>query len=234
MRPSTFHGMEIDIAPIAGLLSDRARVAMLWAVSDGRHMPASTLAETGHVSPSAATAHLSKLVAAGLLAVERKGRQRLYRLANPAVVAALEALAAVPPAAPPDVQTPSPLSLARTCYDHLAGALGVRVTDVLIARGALRLEGDAYAVTSVDTFTDLGIDMRTVGTGTRRAFARPCLDWSERRYHLAGALGAALTTRWLEEGWLARSPLNRAVSVTSHGRRGFRHALGIIVDLALR
>jgi DNA-binding transcriptional ArsR family regulator len=226
--------MDLDIAPIAGLLADRARVAMLWAVSDGRHLPASVLAETGHVSPSAATAHLGKLVASGLLAVERRGRQRLYRLANPAVVAALEALAAVPPASPPDVATPSPLSLARTCYDHLAGALGVRVTDVLIARGALRLEGDAYAVTCVDTFSDLGVDLDTVAGGTRRSLARPCLDWSERRHHLAGALGAALVTHWLDAGWLARSSASRALIVTPQGRRGFRRALGITVDLALR
>jgi DNA-binding transcriptional ArsR family regulator len=226
--------MDLDIAPIAGLLADRARVAMLWAVSDGRHLSAGVLAETGNVSPSAATAHLGKLVAAGLLAVEQQGRRRLYRLANPAVIAALEALAAVPPAAPPDVPTPSPLSLARTCYDHLAGALGVRVTDVLIARGALRLDGDAYAITAPNTFADLGVDVDSVRAGTRRSLARPCLDWSERRYHLAGALGAALATHWLAAGWLARLPTSRALAVTPQGRRGFRHVLGITVDLALR
>ncbi len=228
--------MDLDIAPIAGLLADRARVAMLWAVSDGRHLPAGVLAETGHVSPSAATAHLTKLVAAGLLAVERRGRLRYYRLANPAVVAALEALAAVPPAVPPDLQMPSALRLARTCYDHLAGALGVRVTDVLIARGALMLAGDAFTVTlaGTRTFAELGVEVATVAGRSRRAMARPCLDWSERRHHLAGALGAALATRWIEAGWLERSKANRALSVTSQGRRGFRRALDITVDVELR
>ncbi len=228
--------MDLDIAPIAGLLADRARVAMLWAVSDGRHLSAGNLAEIGRVSPSAATAHLTKLVGAGLLAVERQGRHRLYRLANPTVVGALEALAAVAPAPRPDVRAPIPLHLARTCFDHLAGALGVRVTDVLIARGAIVLTDDAYMVTlsGEGTFAELGVDVGAIASGTRRMVARPCLDWSERRYHLAGALGAALVHRWLEAGWLNRLPGTRAVTVTSQGRRGFRRLLGITVDVTLR
>jgi DNA-binding transcriptional ArsR family regulator len=228
--------MDLDIAPIAGLLADRARVAMLWAVSDGRYLSAGAMAKSGRVTPSAASAHLTKLVGAGLLAVERHGRHRLYRLANPAIVSALEALAAVAPAAPPDLQMPSPLRLARTCYDHLAGALGVHVTDVLIARGALMLAADSYVVTpaGIDLFAELGIDVESVTQESRRAIARPCLDWSERRYHLAGALGAALATHWLDAGWLARSPSNRSLTVTPSGRRGFRQTLGITVDVALR
>jgi DNA-binding transcriptional ArsR family regulator len=162
MSPLNFPDMEIDITPIAAVLSDRARVAMLWAVSDGRRLPAAALAAVGHVTPSAASAHLAKLVDTGLLGVERDGRHRRYWLANPAIVAALEALAAVPPAAPPEVPVPSPLSLARTCYDHLAGALGVRITDVLIARGALGLEGDVYRVTGAETFSELGLDLDVV------------------------------------------------------------------------
>lgn len=228
--------MDLDIAPIAGLLADRARVAILWAVSDGRHLSAGNLAEIGRVSPSAATAHLTKLVGAGLLAVERRGRQRFYRLANPTVVGALEALAAVAPAPRPDVRAPIPLHLARTCFDHLAGALGVRVTDVLIARGAIVLTDDAYTVTpsGVGTFAELGVNVSAIASGTRRTMARPCLDWSERRYHLAGALGAALVSRWLEAGWLDRLPGTRAVTVTPQGRRGFRQLLGITVDVTLR
>ena len=229
--------MEIDIAPIAAILADRARVAMLWAVSDGRRLPAAALAAAGHVTPSAASAHLAKLVDTGLLAVQRQGRQRRYWLANPAVVAALEALAAVPPAVPPDVPVPSPLSLARTCYDHLAGALGVRVTDVLVARGVLGLEGEVYRVSGAEMFADLGVDLDTTREAARRArrpLARPCLDWSERRYHLAGALGEALVTRFFSLGWVARLPAGRALAVTSQGRRGFRRTLGITVDVALR
>lgn len=229
--------MEIDITPIAAVLSDRARVAMLWAVSDGRRLPAAALAAVGHVTPSAASAHLAKLVDTGLLGVERDGRHRRYWLANPAIVAALEALAAVPPAAPPEVPVPSPLSLARTCYDHLAGALGVRITDVLIARGALGLEGDLYRVTDAETFSELGLDLDVVKESAHRArrpLARPCLDWSERRYHLAGALGSALATHFLDAGWVSRHPTSRALAVTPQGRRGFRRALGITVDIALR
>jgi DNA-binding transcriptional ArsR family regulator len=229
--------MEMDITPIAAILADRARVAMLWAVSDGRRLPAAALAAAGHVTPSAASAHLSKLVDTGLLGVERHGRQRRYWLANPAVVAALEALAAVPPAAPPDVLVPSPLSLARTCYDHLAGALGVRVTDVLVARGALGLEGDVYRITGAEVFRELELDLDAVTESAHRArrpLARPCLDWSERRYHLAGALGAALVTRFLDAGWVSQLPTSRALAVTAQGRRGFRRTLGITVDVALR
>lgn len=228
--------MDLDIAPIAGLLADRARVEMLWAVSDGRHLSAGSLAEVGQVSPSAATAHLTKLVSAGLLAVERQGRRRLYRLANPTVIAALEALAAVAPAPRAASRAPTQLHLARTCFDHLAGALGVRVTDVLIARGAIVLSDDAYTITASGegTFAELGVDTKAVASGTRRAVARPCLDWSERRHHLAGALGAALISRWIAAEWFERLPDTRALTVTPQGRRGFRRLLGITVDITLR
>jgi DNA-binding transcriptional ArsR family regulator len=231
--------MDADVAPTAAVLADPARVAMLWAVSDGRALAAGALARAGGVTASAASAHLSKLVAAGLLAVTPRGRHRWYRLANPRVVAALEALAALTPPAPIRLTAPTGLRLARTCYDHLAGALGVRITDVLVDRRILIPSGAQYALSASGEreFAALGIDVAAVTTAagrTRRPLARACLDWSERRHHLAGALGAALATHLIDSEWMARTPAGRALTITPHGRRCFRQILGIVVDVSLR
>jgi DNA-binding transcriptional ArsR family regulator len=232
---------DADVTRAAALLAEPARAAMVFAVSDGRSLPAGELARIGRLAPNAATPHLAKLVAGGILSVVRHGRYRYYRLGNPAVVAALEALAAigVVRAAPtePSTRLPSGLRFARSCYDHLAGALGVRVTEALVARGALT--PDALAVTSgaAEVFGEFGVDLPAVVATARqgrRLLTRPCLDWSERRDHLAGALGAAVMAGLLERGWVARLPASRALAVTPEGRRGFRRALGVIVDVAVR
>ena len=227
---------DAQVAPTAALLADPARVAMLWALSDGRALPAGALAEVARVGAPAASAHLAKLTTAGLLAGERHGRHRYYRLANAAVVAALEALAAVAPparaASSKEAHAASGLRLARMCYDHLAGALGVRVTDALVAHGALRVDGRSYAVTEtgVGRFAELGVDVaavREAARRTRRPLARTCLDWSERRYHLAGALGAALAGRLLDAGWVERTPAARTLRVTNAGRRALRREFDV-------
>ncbi|MBX6331953.1 MAG: winged helix-turn-helix transcriptional regulator [Gemmatimonadaceae bacterium] len=223
-----------DVVPVAALIADAARSSMLWALSDGRALTAGELARLAGVSAATASEHLAKLVAGGLVAGERHGRHRYYRLIAPEVVAAMEALAVAARPAPPrsagEAYSGKLLRFARTCYDHLAGYVGVAITDALVERDVLRLEGRAYAVTAQGAawFAELGIDVDALRSG-RRAFARACLDWSERRYHLAGALGARLCERLIALEWLARQPGTRALRVTNAGRRALQRSFGIRV-----
>ncbi len=219
---------DANIAPLASLIGDPVRAAMLWAVSDGRALPAGELCRIARSTPSAGSAHLTRLVAGGLLTVERHGRHRYFKLATPGVVSALEALAAIaaptPAASLKEAHAAGAIRLARTCYDHLAGLLGVGLTRALVEQNALVLTGREYSVTDagIARFATLGIDVNRVAEAarrTRRPVARACLDWSERRHHLAGALGAALVTRLLELAWVERMPASRALKITNQGRR---------------
>ncbi|HEX7120507.1 MAG TPA: winged helix-turn-helix domain-containing protein [Longimicrobiales bacterium] len=225
---------DADIAPVAALLADAKRAAILFALSDGRALPASELARCARATPSTTSAHLARLVEGGLLAMERHGRHRYYRLAKPEIVAALEALAAVAPPARAatfrESQAGKAIRFARTCYDHLAGELGVRITDALLEQGALVPAGRDFELTAAGAarFAELGIDADRARR-RRRAFARACLDWSERRYHLAGALGTALLDRFLELRWIERTPSSRAVRVTNDGRRAFQRHFSVQV-----
>jgi DNA-binding transcriptional ArsR family regulator len=220
------------IAPVAALVADGTRAAMLQALGDGRALPAWELAAEGGVKAPTASAHLAKLVDGGLLAVERHGRHAVYRLASPQVGRLLEALATLAPAAAPgtfrEARHGRDLRLARSCYDHLAGRLGVVVSDALVRTGMLRLRGASYVLTARGerALRRLGVDPDAARTA-RRAFARPCLDWSERRPHLAGALGQALLARFLANDWLARRRTGRSLLVTERGWRGFQKALGV-------
>lgn len=220
------------IAPVAALMSDRARAAMLLALADGRVRPACDLALLAGVKAPTASAHLARLVEGGLLAVERSGRHALYRLATPQVARALESLATLAAPAPAgtfrESQHGRALRVARSCYDHLAGQVGVAVTAALVQRGAIRLRGSAYVLNPAGerTLRRLGVDVASA-RGTRRVFARPCLDWSERRHHLAGALGAALLDGLLASAWLRRSRTGRALFVTDRGWRGLARAFGV-------
>jgi DNA-binding transcriptional ArsR family regulator len=205
-----------DLAPVAVLLGDRARVAMLAALADGRALPAGELARRAGVRPATATAHLRRLVDGGLIRVRVQGRHRYHELASPQVATALEALAQLAPATPVrslrQHSTATALAEARTCYDHLAGRRGVELRDQLLAAGALRLlDHRDHALTSAgETLVDaLGIDLDAM-RASRRVFARSCLDWTQRRPHLAGVLPAALTQRFLADGWLIRGT-SRAV-----------------------
>lgn len=223
---------DASIAPVAFLLADRARATILLALADGRVLPACDLALQAGVKAPTASAHLARLVDGGLLAVERQGRHALYRLASPRVARALEALSVLAPARPAgsfrESQHGKALRVARSCYDHLAGQLGVAVTAALLGRGALRARGGAYVLTSsgARALRRLGVDVEAA-RGTRRAFARPCLDWSERRHHLAGALGAAVLDRLLATGWLRRRRSTRALEVTARGWRGLRDTFDV-------
>lgn len=222
-----------QLAEIAALVGDPARANMLNALMDGRALPASELAYFAGVSAPTASGHLAKLVAANLLAVEQHGRWRYYRLATPLVGRMLEGIMAVAAASParhrPVSRIDAQLRAARTCYDHLAGRLGVGLADAMVAQGHAVLEdgGGEITATGHAHLADLGVDMQVKGK-SRRVFCRPCLDWSERRPHLAGTVGAALATRCFELGWIARLPDTRAVAITDAGRAGFAASFGFV------
>jgi DNA-binding transcriptional ArsR family regulator len=218
----------------AALVADPARAAILQSLSDGRPRPAGELARRAGVSFSTASAHLARLLDGGLLGVEREGRHRYYRLGDPEqVVGLLETLAAlapVPPASGPVARAleASPIRRGRTCYNHLAGILGVSITDALLRHEWLALEGRTFELTVAGEagLAELGVDV-AAARRTRATFARACLDWSERRYHLAGALGAALCTRLFELCWIERADGGRVTHVTTGGRRALRRRLGL-------
>jgi DNA-binding transcriptional ArsR family regulator len=213
---------EPGIASVAALIGDSARAAMLCALMDGGELTASDLARRGAVAPNAASAHLAKLVAGGLLAVRASGRQRLFRLASAPVGHAIEALSAIAP--PPRIvglsqsRISEELREARTCYDHLAGRLGVGVTEALAKRGVLIARADDYALSrkGAVVLAELGVDLDGA-RASRRSFAHRCLDWSERRSHVAGALGAAICDAFLGRRLVERRKGNRSLRITPAG-----------------
>ncbi|MFD4785981.1 ArsR/SmtB family transcription factor [Streptomyces sp. NPDC058459] len=221
------------LASLAALLADETRAGCLLALLDGRAWTAGELARHVRVAPSTLSGHLNRLVAGGLLTTERQGRHRYVRLADARAAQLVEDLAAhLPqdvvvqvPHTLREVRTQSALARGRTCYDHLAGRLGIAVTDALTVRGLLRQDG-GFALTDAGLawFADTGI---TVDRSTRRPPARACLDWTERRPHLGGGAGAALCRYALETGWCVRLGPGRAVRVTSAGKRALADLLGI-------
>jgi len=227
--------MEANVAFPAALIGDPTRAAILMALLDGRFQPASALAYAANVTPQSASNHLARLLDGGLLAVERQGRHRYYRLASPDIAAALEALAVIAPSprhlCEPLTQKGRTLRFARCCYDHLAGQLGVAVTDALLRRGILRVDASRARYYEISTsghawFVALGIDPAARRAG-KPLHARCCLDWTERRYHLAGSLGTVLLERFETLGWLQRQRETRAVQVTPDGCDGLLALLGI-------
>lgn len=210
-----------DLARPAALLADATRAAIVAVLMDGRAYTATELALEGGVAASTASGHLARLDAGGLVTVHRQGRHRYYALASPAVAAAVEALMALAP----DVRVPHPgdgcaLRRARSCYDHLAGEAGVALLQSLLDHGHLAGSGPDLALTrsGQDWMGRLGLDVAALGAG-RRPLVRPCLDWSERRTHLAGALGAALFVRFLDLRLVMRADTGREVSLSADGTR---------------
>lgn len=224
-----------SVAEIAALLGNPARANMLTALMDGRALTAGELSLAAHVSPQTASGHLGKLRDARLLALRKQGRHAYYRLASPTVGRMLEGIMAVaadgPPRYRPRWQGDEALRTARTCYDHLAGRLGVALADALERNGFLVLGDDGGEITAKGRafLADWGLDFAVIGQG-RRAFCRPCLDWSERRFHVAGALGAAVARHCFDLNWLRRLPDTRAVVITERGRHGFRETLDLGAD----
>ncbi|MBW4716375.1 ArsR/SmtB family transcription factor [Saccharothrix obliqua] len=217
-----------ELAELAALLADRTRAAVLVALLDGRAWTAGELARAAGVAPPTASAHLTRLVEAGLLREHRQGRHRYVRLAGPEEAALLEHLLAYAgPGRPAPTLRAATASAAlargRTCYDHLAGRLGVALADALVARDLLTADLTTTPA-GLAWFDALGADF----TGTRRPVTRACLDWTERRPHLAGAAGAHLCAWLHDRGWVRRSGTGRAVAVTDDGRVALADLLGLV------
>ncbi|WBC16239.1 winged helix-turn-helix domain-containing protein [Micromonospora sp. WMMA1998] len=220
------------LAGLAALLADPTRAEFCLALLDGRAWTAGELARRAGVAASTASDHLTRLVRGGLLAEERQGRHRYVRLADPSVAQLLEDLTARAPAPATSPRTlraasaGAALAYARTCYDHLAGRLGVLLRDALLARGVLdRAGGLALTPAGMSWLAEVGVPVEPL-RAARRPLVRDCLDWTERRPHLAGALGAALCGRFLDLGWTARGS-GRAVRLTPAGRDGLAAALAL-------
>jgi hypothetical protein len=211
---------------------------MLTALMDGRALTSGELARVAGIMPQTASGHLARLSSAGLLAMFRQGRHHYYRLASAEVARMLETMLAVAHGALPGqrravVTGPRDAAMrtARTCFDHLAGRLGVRIAEGLVDRGHIELSDEAGAITKagIAFFDDFGVDLSAGSRSGKRRFCRPCLDWSERRPHVGGTLGAALATRCFGLGWIERTPASRAVAVTQAGRQGFAERFGIVL-----
>ena len=229
---------DADIAAVASLLADPARSKVLLALDDGRALPASVLADEAGISRQTASSHLGKLIDAGMLLVETHGRNRYYRLAGPEIGELLEHLVRLAPARPVrslrEGTKAAKLRSARTCYDHLAGRLGVEIMGSLLDRKVL-VGGDGrydpqrdshdslsspghdihYELTEGgrDFLVDVGVELPT----SKRPLVRYCVDWTEQRHHLSGALGRAVLDRFLSAGWVKRVPRGRTVKVTDPG-----------------
>lgn len=237
---------DADIAAVGALVADPGRCRILLALGDGRALPASRLAAEAGVSAATASSHLRKLTSAGLLCVESSGRHRYYRLAGPAVGRLIETLEELAPATPirslRQGTRAKALRDARTCYDHLAGRLGVELMSSLVRAG--HLDGGDGARSDTDPPVGQGQDVDYVLTGSgaqfladlgvsttrgRRPLIRYCVDWTEQRHHLAGALGRGLRDRLAELGWIERARVDRAVRVTDAGRDGLAETFGVAV-----
>lgn len=214
------------ITRIACLIGESGRIQMLTALLDGCGHSATELAMAAALSPQSASAHLSKLLTGGLVVCERSGRRRLFRLKNADVAAAIEALGALAD----DSRLPAmpEMRFARTCYDHLAGVLAIALRNQLLRNGALRHQGNAFAVTPAGKrlLCTLDIDADSL-RGLRRSFARKCLDWTERHHHIGGALGAALLDRFIEMKWLTRMRETRAIRLTHAGESGLEQVFSV-------
>jgi DNA-binding transcriptional ArsR family regulator len=226
---------DADLASVAALMADGHRAQMLLTLLGGVPQSGSALAEAAGISRSLASAHLKKLVAGGLVRAKPNGRQQLYSIASEPVADALEILILLAPGSKVsslgDASRAKSLRWARMCYDHLAGAVGVTVTEALLGRDLIREQDGGYVLGPLGAaeFGRFGIEVDQLDRRTR-PLLRPCRDWSERRFHLAGSLGAALARTLLERGWIATREASRIVTVTEAGQAGLLDWPG--VDLA--
>jgi DNA-binding transcriptional ArsR family regulator len=223
---------DADLAAMGRLIGDPNRARMLQVLLGGTPQSGSSLASAAGISRSLASAHLKKLTAGGLVRAERHGRQQLYSVAGEQVAAALETLLTIAPATPVTSLRGSArmrsLRFSRMCYDHLAGVLGVAVTEALTARQAIGETDGAWVLgpEGAAVFGVLGIDVAAVPRRSR-PLLRPCMDWTERRHHLAGGLGAALAAEFARRGWTRHLDGSRIVTVTPHGSAGLDAWLGL-------
>jgi DNA-binding transcriptional ArsR family regulator len=227
-------------AEVAAVAADPTRASMLHALMGGRALTAVELAKVAGITPQTTSGHLRRMTAVGVLSMQKQGRHRYHRLAGPSIARMLESIMQVAAELEPACRTlvvgPRDVALrkARTCYDHFAGQLGVAIADALVARGHVELSGDAGIVTDAGLaqLAAIGVDIepmlqrRTKRSG--RVLCRPCLDWSERRPHLAGLVGAAICAHGMHQGWTRRLDGTRAVLVTPKGQRVLRERLGVV------
>jgi len=218
------------LSSIAALVGDPARTQMLLALMDGKALTAGELACQAGITAQTASGHLAKLVDHGLLSVEKQGRHRYFQFSTPDVARILEELMALSHHSPRRYRPPGPrdkaLRLARRCYDHLAGRLGVILADAMVTKGYVMIEDGTASVTPAGHgfLCEFGLSLE--GEGLRRPLCRTCLDWSERRPHLAGRLGAALLDHMIALGWLAEGHERRALRLTRKGEEGFERMFG--------
>src|SRR5262245_5630748 len=220
-----------NMVEVAALIGDTARATILAALMGGESLTSSELAGLAGVSRATASEHLGKLTQARLLTVTKKRRNRYYRIASPLVAKMLESIKAVaaletPPRYQPRSAQDDALRFARTCYDHLAGRLGVAIADALVRKRYIVLndEGGELTVAGKRFFNGFGSALGPA-PGSRGIFCRPCLDWSERRYHIAGHVGAEICRCCFERGWLIRQRGSRAIDLSPAGRHGLRESL---------
>jgi DNA-binding transcriptional ArsR family regulator len=234
LPPSGDAPHEPRLARVAALVADPSRARMLAYLLSGEYASAGELARTASIGAAAASAHLAKLVDAGLLACESRGRHRYFRIADADVAHALEALAMVAERSSHDRTWSAPARLrlreARCCYGHLAGRRGVALLNQMLARDWLEAARDGYALTDAGTagLGALGFDAAGRIAGATHRMAYPCLDWSERRDHLAGKLASELLAHFMERGWMRRIGSERALELTPPGRQ----ALATLIDPA--
>ena len=229
------------LSAVAAIAGDPARAEMLHALMDGRALTATELSRVANIAPQTASGHLARMTSVGILSVEKQGRHRYHRLASPKVAHMLESMMQVASDLEPSRKRlsvgPRDLALrkARTCYDHLAGGLGVALADALVKQGLAEVDGDAGIITKKGAvfFDSIGLGLNAAQSRmktTERVMCRPCLDWSERRPHIAGAVGAALCNHSFEKGWIRRIEGTRAVALTPKGEKIFREQFGIGED----
>jgi DNA-binding transcriptional ArsR family regulator len=223
----------IDLAEVGALVGDPARAAMLDALMDGRALTAGELAFVARVSAPTASEHLKRLTNTRVIAAVSQGRHRYFRIASTRVAQMMESIGVVaaidaPQRRRPQSRIDAALRDGRMCYDHLAGRLGVGIADAMIARRFVALDADGGEVTPAGFafFNRLGIDLETPKRG-RRAFCRPCLDWSERRFHIAGHTGRLIASHFESSGWIKRERDSRVVTSTGVGRDALHDLLGI-------
>ncbi|MCY0095402.1 ArsR/SmtB family transcription factor [Hoeflea ulvae] len=224
-----------SISAVAAMIGDAARANILFALMNGKALTATELGHHAGVSAPTASGHLAKLLDGQLITLERQGRHRYYRLASPAVAEALEGLSNLAASGPKRHRPTGPkdaaMRQARTCYDHMAGRLAVAITDALTARDLIVVEDRSGMITDEGRrfFADFGIDLDD-GPKSARPLCRTCLDWSERRMHLGGRLGASLLARSLELHWVRPANSSRSLTITRDGERGFQEQFGITAE----
>ncbi|OBA05294.1 transcriptional regulator [Paenibacillus polymyxa] len=221
-----------NVAMIASLVSEPSRAAILTALLDGRFHTASELAHMAGIKPQTASFHLAKMTESQVVTVEKQGRHRYYGIQDPEVAQVMESLLSIAPRVPiqsfKQASENEAIRLARTCYDHIAGHLGVQIMSFFMQKGILSEDQDGLHITQQGEsfFADFQINLKNTRQ-KRRSFSHKCLDWSERRHHLAGALGKALLDRLFELHWIEHLPTTRAIRITAEGKRGFKEVFEI-------